>query len=87
MALTKSVSLQNNFGDTSTFENAYLKVVAVGGSKQTFAFELDTLKEKNGQVLDKQVFPLAYDLDGPNPIKQAYEYLKTLPEFADAVEC
>ena len=31
--------------------------------------------------------PVAYVLDGPNPIKQAYEHLKTLPEFADAVDC
>jgi hypothetical protein len=29
----------------------------------------------------------AYDLDGPNPIKQAYQFLKTLPEFSDAVDC
>jgi len=30
---------------------------------------------------------MAYDLDGPNPIKQAYQHLKTLPEFADAIDC
>jgi hypothetical protein len=28
-----------------------------------------------------------YDLNGENPIKQAYLHLKTLPEFADAVDC
>lgn len=28
-----------------------------------------------------------YDLDGKNPIKQAYDYLKTLPEFAGATDC
>lgn len=32
-----------------------------------------------------QEFP--YDLDGGNPIAQAYEHLKTLPEFADAEDC
>ena len=26
-------------------------------------------------------------LDGPNPIKQAYLHLKTLPEFSGAVDC
>lgn len=26
----------------------------------------------------------AYDLDGDNPFKQAYAYLKTLPEFENA---
>jgi hypothetical protein len=28
-----------------------------------------------------------YDLDGPNPIRQAYLHLKTLPEFAGATDC
>lgn len=28
-----------------------------------------------------------YRLDAGNPIAQAYEHLKTLPEFADAVDC
>jgi hypothetical protein len=32
-------------------------------------------------------FECYYDLDGPNPIKQAYLHLKTLPEFADAIDC
>ena len=32
-------------------------------------------------------FTYLYDLNGPNPIKQAYLHLKTLPEFADAIDC
>ena len=28
-----------------------------------------------------------YDIEGVNPIKQAYEHLKTLPEFEGAVDC
>jgi hypothetical protein len=32
-------------------------------------------------------FECPYDLEGPNPIKQAYQFLKTLPEFSDAVDC
>jgi hypothetical protein len=87
MALTKTSSLTNNFGEISTFEDAYLKVTSVGGSKESFAFELSTFKEQGGLFLNKEVYPLAFDLDGPNPIKQAYEYLKTLPEFSDATDC
>lgn len=43
--------------------------------------------ETGGLLLDtiSRGFPL--DLDGPNPIKQAYQFLKTLPEFSDAVDC
>jgi hypothetical protein len=29
----------------------------------------------------------AYDIDGDNPIAQAYLHLKTLPEFAGATDC
>jgi hypothetical protein len=28
-----------------------------------------------------------YDINGENPIKQVYIYLKSLPEFAGAVDC
>ena len=35
----------------------------------------------------QQGYTCIYDLDGPNPIKQAYEYLKTLPEFSNATDC
>jgi len=29
----------------------------------------------------------AYDINGKNPIAQAYDHAKTLPEFAGAVDC
>lgn len=29
----------------------------------------------------------AYAMDGDNPIAQAYNYIKTLPDFADAKDC
>lgn len=32
-------------------------------------------------------YSCAYDLNGENPIKQAYDHLKTLPEFSGAVDC
>lgn len=32
-------------------------------------------------------YQCAYSLDGKNPIKQAYEYLKTLDNFSSAVDC
>lgn len=32
-------------------------------------------------------FVCDYALDGENPIKQAYQYLKTLPEYKNAKDC
>lgn len=34
-----------------------------------------------------EVFSCEYDLSGDNPLKQAYEYLKNLPEFSNATDC
>ena len=32
-------------------------------------------------------FEAPYVMDGSNPIAQAYDYLKTLPEFSGAIDC
>ena len=37
--------------------------------------------------LGSKEYEFSVDLEGPHPIKQAYLYLKTLPEFADAIDC
>lgn len=87
MALSQDLSLLNNFGETSTFADVYFKVVTLGGSKETFSFELVAFKNKDGQELDKKVYSFAYDLNGHNPFRQAYEYLKTTPEFSGANDC
>lgn len=44
---------------------------------------------KTGEITAKfsKAFDFSVDLEGPNPIKQAYLHLKTLPEFADAIDC
>lgn len=36
---------------------------------------------------DYKVIDAPYDLEKGNPFEQGYIYLKTLPEFADAVDC
>ena len=87
MALTKTITLVNNFQEFSIFEDAYLKVTSFSGSKETVSFDLSAFKEKGGVLLQKQDYVFAIDLEGSNPIKQAYEYLKTLPELADATDC
>jgi len=44
-------------------------------------------KSKDENIISINNITTNYDLDGENPIKQAYIHLKTLPEFADAVDC
>lgn len=68
--------------------NAYIRVEAVrliGKNKIEFSVcvYFDPLKS----VLESTQVVCGYDLFGENPIAQAYSHLKTLPEFADAVDC
>jgi hypothetical protein len=68
--------------------NAYVKVITVGGSKEVMTIALQYLKDSSiGELIQTKSFDFSPDLDGPNPIKQAYLHLKTLPEFSNAVDC
>lgn len=37
--------------------------------------------------IDETHLSCSYDINGKNPIAQAYAHVKSLPEFADAVDC
>jgi hypothetical protein len=87
MALKKTVSLTTNLGTIATFADAYIRVDNVNVTKNVCRFFVQTHKEKDGQVLDQKSHMISYEIDGVNPIKQAYESLKTLPEFAGATDC
>lgn len=95
MALSATLSLTDNFGENITFKNTYIKVVEISGTKDTLFATYFIYKQKptsdakvSMQMLLKNCnITFSLDLDGPNPIKQAYLHLKTLPEFSDAVDC
>ena len=87
MALQKTISLTTNFDTTATFENAYIRVSNVNVKKGISQASVVTHKEKDGQILQKKNYMFEYDLTGNNPIAQSYYHLKTLPEFAGAVDC
>lgn len=70
-----------------TYENAYAMIVHVTGKdnlKMTVATYSDDTK---AEVLASKSFTFPANMEGPNFIKQGYEYLKTLPEFTGAVDC
>ncbi len=52
------------------------------------AFSLRSYKQSEGfPFFDESQHSCAYDINGSNPIAQAYDYLKKLPEFAGAQDC
>lgn len=65
----------------------YIKVESISGNKQDLTAVVSFANNESQETVacKKYVFPL--DLNGLNPIKQAYEHLKTLPEFAGATDC
>jgi hypothetical protein len=87
MALSKTLTLQNNFGADTTLPNVYIKVFRVNGSAARVVAEVQLLSGPSGYLYKADAYEFAPDLDGPNFIKQAYSHLKTLPEFADATDC
>jgi hypothetical protein len=87
MALSQTVQLTDNFDERITFQNAYIKVIHVSSTKEMGIITYKLFKGQSEKELVEKVIQFSIDLDGPNPIKQAYQFLKTLPEFSDAVDC
>ena len=95
MALRKTITLTGrnivataagtiDVGEVSVNMDAYIKVEAVEATKQSAKA---TVTYKDGDKFITKNFSFAPSLEESNFIKQAYEHLKTLPEFSGAVDC
>jgi hypothetical protein len=83
MALTKTT---NFFG--IEIQDVYVRVASFKGNKQNLVFEVQYFTDSQElQAFKTEANSCQLLLDDSNPIKQAYLHLKTLPEFADAVDC
>ncbi len=74
---------------TKIIENAYLMINRLIGDKNKVTFELEVYKDNTKSFLVESKhysFVPSVDDNAPNFIKQGYEYLKTLDEFAGAVD-
>jgi hypothetical protein len=87
MALTQTITIKNNFGEDSKFSNAYLRVDYVEATKYLASVRLGFYKEGGLEFLSSTMLSFTPNLEGGNFIKQAYEHLKSLPEFANATDC
>lgn len=64
-----------------------IKVAHVRGTKETLIASVVFADNNSSDFSKTEDFSFLLDLEGPNPIKQAYLHLKSLPEFADATDC
>lgn len=87
MALKKTITFADNFGESSTFDHAYIRVASINGGKSTMAASVEIYKSDGCSLLRVMTVPFIPDLDGENFIKQAYINMKMLPEFAGAEDC
>lgn len=67
---------------------AYVRVESILVTKSSAsAVAVWRKSDGSGIEFDRTEFGFDLSLDGPNVIAQAYLHLKTLPEFANAVDC
>jgi hypothetical protein len=85
MALKQKIS--TNFG--VDIDDAYHRVEQITlTSKSSIAFAVNAYKDsKISAYITNKSYACKYDITGKNPMIQAYEHLKTLPEFAGAMDC
>jgi hypothetical protein len=85
MALKKTITTDQGFEAV----DAYRRVEGVRlNGKTNMSFQVRSYKDDSGvQAFADAAYDAAYNLNGANPITQAYQHLKTLPEFAGAIDC
>lgn len=86
MALQTNIN-RSAYGQEINIGPCYVKVETVFCNKQKAKADVSfQLGSSDSEQVDKKSFAFDLDLNGGNPIKQAYEHLKTLPEFAGAAD-
>ena len=87
MALQKSI-IENVrlIGDVRLV--AYIKVATVSGNKDDISAEVHYIKDnKDGEFIKVKTFTFRPNLTAGNFFEQAYNHLKTLPDFLGVVDC
>lgn len=84
MALKKTVNTPHGFEAVDAYHR--VEVVALI-DKTAMSFHVRSYVAADKPFFAEEVLTAPYDIAGHNPIKQAYEHLKTLPEFEGAVDC
>lgn len=83
MAIKKTVQTKFGFNVPDT----YIRVEGVRLTKSEIKFQVRFYTTVEKPHFDDVEYDCSYEIEGANPIKQAYEHLKTLPEFEGATDC
>jgi hypothetical protein len=86
MALKKTMTIQTEYGVDVEIVDAYIVVSHINGTKTNVNAEIQWKKEQVGFPLKTEYVSFVPSMDS-NFIAQAYEELKTLPQYQGAVNC
>jgi hypothetical protein len=82
------MALKQNFSFSGIdVVDGYIKVSSVSGGKQNLSAQIEYSVSSEFQAVQTKSVSFVPSMSDVNFIKQAYEHLKTLPEFAGAVDC
>ena len=84
MALKKTMQTAHGFNAVDAYHRVEVVVLP---SKTRLQFHVRSYIDTSKQFFSEQVLASEYSLNAGNPIQQAYDHLKTLPEFSGAVDC
>jgi len=87
VALKKQIFLVDNFDILVDIGTSYICVEQVDASKAKATAVVSFNSESNDKTFTTKLYDFQPDLAGRNFIAQGYNHLKTLPEFAGAVDC
>jgi hypothetical protein len=87
MALQKTITVNDGLGQDVAISNAYIRVDSISGGKDNLSILVNLYKDKTLAPIKTNRFLFQPAMDGGNFIAQAYNHLKTLPEFAGATDC
>lgn len=90
MALSKTIEfMPAGFTQPAVLQDAYIRVESVNGGKNSLSASVVVYSKKDAEMLAAQNLSFAFvpSMDNKNFIAQAYNHLKTLPEFAGATDC
>jgi hypothetical protein len=85
MAIKQNISTVSGI-DVADAYHRVEQVILVNKSNITFAVNAYKDSEIKAYLTSK-FYSCQYDLEGSNPMAQAYAHLKTLEEFENAVDC
>lgn len=86
MALSLDFKTQA-FGQDIILKDSYVRVNSVYWDKHQATSIVQICDNENKSILNNVSYSFVPSMDGGNFVKQTYEFLKTLPEFADAIDC